>query len=110
MSEMTVDLDSLMELVAKEARGEYGDMLKKLRDDQKKLFLDIVQNLQREYLKATLGPEEEKEGHLENLRSLRNALSAIEGIVAIRVYRTTINIIGRVIWAVLKATAKAAIA
>jgi protein tyrosine phosphatase (PTP) superfamily phosphohydrolase (DUF442 family) len=106
---LNIDTTALMDTVSKEVQTEYKEMFDKLRKDQQALFMDIVKGIQKEYLAATFGPVEARAVHEQNLASYRNALAALEGITAIRVYRTTINMIARITVALLKAMAKAAI-
>ena len=106
---LNIDTDAISSLVVKEAQTAYGDMWRKLRADQKALFDKLTNELSREYMAYTFGPPEEKEEHEANLKSLRNGMAALEGVVAIRAYRTTIALTGRVIADLLKASIKAAI-
>jgi hypothetical protein len=105
-----IDTDALLKTISEEAKDEYSDLWKDLKEEQKDLFLRITGELQREMVAYSFGPAEEKEKHAENLKSLRNALSAIEGVAAIKTYRRTINLVGRVIVAIARATIAAAIA
>jgi len=109
MSDVKIDTDKLLAIVGEAAKIEYKDMLSQLDDEQRELFMDITLQLQSEYLQYAFGPEGDKHEHKANMESLKNGLAALEGIVAIKVYRTTINIVGRVLWAILKSTAKAAL-
>jgi len=95
--------------ITKEVCSEYEGMFRKLKSDQKALFLKIVESIQVEYFASMFGDMSERGEHEENLRSLRNGLAALEGVAAIRVYRTTINIAARVLVALIKAMAKMAI-
>ena len=110
MSEkLNIDVDAIADAVSTEARAEYSSMWKKLKEDQRELFDKITKAISREYLAYTFGPPEDKPKREENLRSLKNGLAALEGVVSIRVYRTTVNLVGRVLGAIIKQAVKSAI-
>lgn len=104
-----LDIEELVSLASNSVSEEYSDTLKDLKEEQQELFIRIVKGIQREYLALTLGPKEDRPKHEENLKSLRNALHAVEGIAAIKAYRATVNIVGRVLAGIAKAAVKAAI-
>jgi hypothetical protein len=106
---LDIDTDAIAELVAKEAKTAYGGMWKDLRKEQQDLFERITKDISVEYMAYAFGPAAEKAVHGENLKSLRNALAALEGIAAIKTYRTTIHLVGRILAALIKSTAAAAI-
>lgn len=104
-----IDLDLLLQMSREAARAEYKDLLNDLDEQYRDMFLEITDGIQQEYLLLTFGPEEEREEHKQNLASYRNALHAVRNIAAVAAYRRTINIASRVIVALVKATAKAAV-
>ena len=108
-NKLNIDMDAISGMVAKEAKDAYGDMWKKLRKEQQELFEQITKEISKEYLAYAFGPAEQKAAHEDNLKSLRNGLAALEGVAAIKTYRTTIALIGRVLAAIIKTTAAAAI-
>lgn len=106
---LNIDTDAIAALVTEEAKTSYGDMWKKLRKDQQELFTKLTRELAKEYMAYTFGPAADKPKHEANLASLKNGMAALENVAGIRAYRTTMAMIGRIIVAIVKSTAKAAI-
>jgi len=106
---LNVDTSAIADMVAKETRTSYANMWSKLREEQQVLFDKLTKEIAREYMAYAFGPPEQKAAHEANLVSLRNGLAALEGVIAIRTYRTTIALVGRIMANLLKETAKAAI-
>jgi len=106
---LNIDTGAIADMVAKEAKNSYGDMWNDLREEQQALLEKITKEISTEYMAYTFGPAEEKAKHGENLASLRNGLAALEGVVAIKTYRTTVALVGRILGLVIKEAAKAAI-
>ena len=105
----SIDVGAIAELVVQESRSAYGSMWASLRKDQQGLLERLTREISKEYMAYALGPPERRQECVDNLRSLKNGLAALEAARAIRVYRTTIALVGRVLAGVLKAAAKGAV-
>lgn len=72
--------------------------VERMPEDAKALYEDTVQDLHVELaLLATSETDSQRSFHENNIRHLKSALSSLDGVSDIKVYRTTLRVLGEII-------------
>jgi hypothetical protein len=97
----------VMDAVKKEVETNWKD---ELTDKQKDFALETIKYLGEESLVLALTEDEtKKEFHRKNIEHYLSAIESLKATAQIKAYRSTINVVGRVLASIAIATGKAII-
>lgn len=100
-----IDWNNVLDISVKNAVEGIRKNYDKWATEDKELFEETLKLFTSEQIAAAVGPEEDKQRHLDNLGHLKNTLISLKGVQSIRTYKTVTSVIGRTLQDVLASTA-----